>query len=83
MSDSRYGRATVRGAARARETLGGADAQALEHALTITERERDEARATAYVLVHSYDHDSRPPEEFVERARKWKPVRPSPKEGGR
>lgn len=37
---------TVRQACRERRGLDGTDAQALEHALTITERERDEARAT-------------------------------------
>lgn len=36
---------SAREAARRRMRLDGADAQALEHALTITERERDEARA--------------------------------------
>jgi len=35
---------TVRVACRQRKPLDGTDAQALEHALTITERERDEAR---------------------------------------
>ena len=35
---------TVREHARNRGILDGANAQALEHALTITERERDEAR---------------------------------------
>ena len=38
------GRLTVREACRRRMPLDGADAQCLEHALTITERERDEAR---------------------------------------
>lgn len=38
-------RLTVREHARRRGTLGGADAQALEGALAMTERERDEARA--------------------------------------
>jgi hypothetical protein len=38
---------TVREACRRRMPIDGADAQALEHALTITERERDEARAEA------------------------------------
>ena len=38
---------TVREACRRRMDLGGADAQALEHALTITERERD-AAVTAF-----------------------------------
>ena len=38
---------TVRKACRRRMKLGGADAQALEHALTITERERDDARRQA------------------------------------
>lgn len=37
----------VRAHAKARGSLDGADAQALEHALTIAERERDEATATA------------------------------------
>lgn len=37
-------RPTVREACRRRMPLDGVDAQALEHALTITERERDEAR---------------------------------------
>lgn len=36
---------TVREACRRRMPIDGADAQALENALTITERERDEARA--------------------------------------
>lgn len=36
---------TVRSAARMRQPLDGADAQALEGALCSTERERDEARA--------------------------------------
>ncbi len=36
---------TVREACRKGRPLGGADAQALEHALTMTERERDELRA--------------------------------------
>ncbi len=39
-------RLTVREACRRRMFLDGADAQALEHALTITERERDEAVRT-------------------------------------
>jgi hypothetical protein len=38
-------RLTVREACRRRLLLGGADTQALEHALTITEQERDEAKA--------------------------------------
>ena len=38
---------TVRQHARERGALDGADAQALEHALAITERERDEARRSA------------------------------------
>jgi hypothetical protein len=38
-------RITVRKACRRRMPLDGTDAQALEHALTITERERDEALA--------------------------------------
>lgn len=37
--------ASIREAARRRQPLGGPDAQALEGALTMTERERDEARA--------------------------------------
>ena len=41
---------TVRQHARDRGALGGADAQALEHALWITERERDEARAECVFL---------------------------------
>lgn len=36
---------TVREACRRQVPLGGTDAQALEHALWITEKERDEARA--------------------------------------
>lgn len=36
---------TVRAAARARYALGGADTQALEGAITLTERERDAALA--------------------------------------
>lgn len=35
---------TIRKACRMREPLGGADAQCLEHALTMTEEERDSAR---------------------------------------
>lgn len=42
MSDERI---SAREAARRRMPLDGADAQALENALTITERERDEAQA--------------------------------------
>ena len=37
--------------ARERGALDGADAQALEHALTVTERERDEARANYQFMV--------------------------------
>jgi len=37
--------------ARERGALDGADAQALEHALTMTERERDEARANYQFMV--------------------------------
>jgi len=39
--------------ARERGALDGADAQALEHALTITERERDEARQQVERLIDS------------------------------
>lgn len=39
---------TVREAARQRRPLDGSDAKALEHALTITERERDEAERRGY-----------------------------------
>lgn len=38
-------RPRVRDACKRRMPLDGSDAQALEHALTMTERERDEARA--------------------------------------
>jgi len=44
MSDEKI---TVREACRLRTPLDGTDAQCLEHALTITERERDEALAHA------------------------------------
>ena len=43
-------RITVREACRRRMPLDGADAQALEHALTITERERDAALADLTTL---------------------------------
>lgn len=43
-------RVNLRDACRAREPLDGADAQALEHALSITEKERDEARSEATKL---------------------------------
>ena len=59
---------TVRAACRRGQPLGGADAQALEGALTLTERERDQARAEARVLAHAYQHDSRPPADVVARA---------------
>jgi hypothetical protein len=42
---------TVREACRRRHPLDGADAEALEHALTITERERDEARTEVQRLA--------------------------------
>lgn len=45
---------TVREAYRSRMTLDGADAQALEHALTITERERDDARTVGEFWRASY-----------------------------
>lgn len=44
---------SVREACRRRLTLDGTDAQALEHALTITERERDEARSKCKTLRSS------------------------------
>ena len=42
---------SVRQRARERGALDGADAQALEHALTVTERERDEAQANYRLMV--------------------------------
>lgn len=42
---------SVRQRARERGALDGADAQALEHALAITERERDEALANYQFMV--------------------------------
>ena len=42
---------SVRQRARERGALDGADAQALEHALTVTERERDEAQANYRFMV--------------------------------
>lgn len=56
---------TVREACRRRMPLDGADAQALEHALSMTEDERDEARAHARVLAHAYENDNRPPQRVV------------------
>jgi len=44
------GKISVREACRKRIPLGGADAQALEHALTITERERDSFRTESEQL---------------------------------
>jgi hypothetical protein len=41
---------TVRQACRNRRPLDGVDAQALEHALTITERERDQWKSAAQML---------------------------------
>lgn len=38
------------------------------------ERERDEARTTARILAHAYQHDCRPPDAAVERAIQY-PVR--------
>jgi len=58
----------VREACRRGQPLGGADAQALEGALALTERERDQARAEARILAHAYQHDSRPPAAVVARA---------------
>ena len=46
---------TVRSAARMRQPLDGADAQALEGALCSTERERDEARAEVERLTRQRD----------------------------
>lgn len=46
---------TVREACRRRMPLNGTDAQALEHAITITERERDEARAVLSALCAEFD----------------------------
>ncbi len=46
---------TVRSAARMRQPLDGADAQALEAALYATERERDEARAEVERLRNEAD----------------------------
>lgn len=43
----------VRDAARRRSALDGADVQALEHAITITERERDDARAQVANASHT------------------------------
>jgi len=46
-----FGRLTVREACRRRFPLNGSDAQALEHALTITERERNTLQAVIDSLV--------------------------------
>lgn len=46
---------TVREACRLRQPLDGADAQALEHALAVTERQRDEARATLAEASRMWD----------------------------
>ncbi len=46
---------SARAAARARVPLGVAEVQALEHALTITERERDDARAAVERLTAELD----------------------------
>jgi len=46
----------VREACKKRMPLGGADAECLEHALTITERERDEARAKLCRAREILDH---------------------------
>jgi hypothetical protein len=51
-------------------------AQAFQQRLEVAERERDEARAHARVLAHSYAHDSRPPRAVVDAALAY-PVRPS------
>ena len=64
-------RLTVREACRRGRPLDGADARALEGALTLTERERDQARADARILAHAYQHDSRPPADVVARARAY------------
>lgn len=46
---------TVREAARRRFSLDGADTQALEGAIALTERERDEANERARAAEHNYD----------------------------
>jgi chromosome segregation ATPase len=46
---------SVRSAAKRRMVLDGADAQALENAITLTERERDEARAEVERLTDERD----------------------------
>ena len=46
---------TVREACRRRMPLDGTDAQALEHAITITERERDKARAALSALCAEFE----------------------------
>lgn len=53
---------SVREACRRRQAIGVADAQALEHALTITERERDEAKSDAYVRALLIASGASPPE---------------------
>lgn len=49
---------TVRSAARKRMPIDGADAQALEHAITITENERDILLARVTELEASVDRES-------------------------
>ena len=53
---------SVREACRRRQSIDAADAQALEHALTITERERDEAKSDAYVRALLIASGAVPPE---------------------
>ena len=49
---------TVREACRKRRPLEGADAQALEHALSITERERDQWRDRANAMLAAARRDN-------------------------
>ena len=45
-----------------------AEVVSLEAALKLVRRERDDARANARILAHSYTHDSRPPARAVTAA---------------
>jgi len=59
---------TVRKHARNRGTLDGADAQALEHALTLTELERDTARDQyAFMMQSAADEKLEADREIAER----------------
>jgi hypothetical protein len=42
--------------------------------------ERDEARANARILAHSYTHDSRPPQRSVDDALKYPAIPSAPSE---